>query len=69
MGGLLGGQSVCWRPSQIIGGGGVGPPLPTPMIAQKDFIIWLKIKNDIYFFYDDVFICFAYIPPVSLKVL
>ena len=35
LGGRGGGQRVCWPPSQIIGGGGPGPPLapslPTPM--------------------------------------
>ena len=29
MGGLLGGQRVCWPPSQIIGGG-LAPPAPPP---------------------------------------
>ena len=40
------------------------------VIEKNDIgIIWLKIKNDIFRFDDDVFICFAYIPPVSSKNL
>ena len=30
VGGLLGGQRVCWPPSQIIGGGGGGASPPGP---------------------------------------
>ena len=57
MGGLLGGgQRVCWPPSQIIGGGGAAPPLPTPMIssvtsnglasrARRKHTVVLKILN------------------------
>ena len=33
-GGGGGGQRVCWPPSQIIGGG-LAPPLPTPMKSFK----------------------------------
>ena len=32
MGGLLGGQMVCWPPSQIFGGLAPLPPLSTPML-------------------------------------
>ena len=34
MGGLFGGQRVCWPPLKLLGGGGPGPPWPphpTPM--------------------------------------
>ena len=40
-GGGGGGQRVCWFPSQIIEGGGAGPPgppLPTPMISSHSSI-------------------------------
>ena len=33
MGGLLGGQRVCWPPSQIIGGG-LAPPAPPPLFLR-----------------------------------
>ena len=33
VGGLLGGQRVCWPHSQIIGGGQACPPLPPPPLA------------------------------------
>ena len=35
VGGLLGGQRVCWPPSQIIGGAWppLAPPLPKPMLC------------------------------------
>ena len=37
VGGLLGGQRVCWPPSQIIGGAWppLAPPLPTPMLTDQ----------------------------------
>ena len=36
MGGLFGGQRVCWPPLKLLGGPGPpGPPLPTPMNRIK----------------------------------
>ena len=37
-----GGQRVCWPPSQIIGGPGLPPSLPTPMLCNAAKLKMLK---------------------------
>ena len=36
---------------------------------NKNGIMWLKIKNEILFSNEDIYICHSYIPPASSKVL
>ena len=36
---------------------------------HKNGIMWLKIKNEILFSNEDIYICHSYIPPASSKVL
>ena len=45
MGGLLGGQRVCWPPSQNIGGGlaPLAPSLPTPMYLIAESVCNVRI--------------------------
>ena len=55
VGGLLGGQRVCWPPLSNYwgGGGGAGPPLPTPMPLEVTRLTWIchwdKFKSNLIF--------------------
>ena len=52
-----GGQSVCWPPSQIIGGPAPPPPFPMPMYANRN----TKCKSKI-------FVCGVHIGHVSESI-